>query len=114
MVVAEDGTRLKKIMEQERVFEFLAGLNPELDQRRKTVTRSGQVHQAATIDLKHFSTSLTHAEIPTAKPTHALYQITRKMIGHVMRKGGLYYLNTHWKIGDSIPKILLPPTILKS
>ena len=34
MVVAEDGTRLKKIMEQERVFELLAGLNPELDQVR--------------------------------------------------------------------------------
>ena len=34
MVVAEDTTRLKKIMEQERVFEFLAGLNPELDQVR--------------------------------------------------------------------------------
>ena len=34
MVVAKDTTRLKKIMEQERVFEFLAGLNPELDQVR--------------------------------------------------------------------------------
>ena len=34
MVVAKDTTRLKKIMEQERVFEFLVGLNPELDQVR--------------------------------------------------------------------------------
>ena len=31
MVVAKDTTRLKKIMEHERVFEFLVGLNPELD-----------------------------------------------------------------------------------
>ncbi|RVW24961.1 hypothetical protein CK203_079506 [Vitis vinifera] len=34
MVVAKDTTRLKKIMEQERVFELFAGLNPELDQVR--------------------------------------------------------------------------------
>ncbi|RVW90399.1 hypothetical protein CK203_045759 [Vitis vinifera] len=107
MVVAEDTTTLKKIMEQERVFEFLAGLNPELDQLGseggsnrggKPVTRSGQ---AATIDLD------TPAEIPTAKPPHALSskqdQITRRMIGHGERKGGLYYLNIHWKICDSIP-----------
>ncbi|RVX19452.1 hypothetical protein CK203_008624 [Vitis vinifera] len=75
MVIAEDTTRLKKIMEQERVFQFLVGLNLELEQvrvqtlgkeplpplrelggkggssRGKPVTRSGQVHQVATIDL---------------------------------------------------------------
>ena len=34
MVVAKDTTRLKKIMEQERVFEFLTSLNPELNQVR--------------------------------------------------------------------------------
>ena len=31
MVITEDTTKLKKIMEQERVFEFFTGLNPELD-----------------------------------------------------------------------------------
>ncbi|KAL6313107.1 hypothetical protein AAG906_018822 [Vitis piasezkii] len=118
MVVAEDGTRLKKIMEQERVFELLAGLNPELDQVRglpsirevyayvigkeshrvvmlggytpensalttagnfksmgsklgskggsnragKPVTRSGQAHQAATIDVSHENISPTEQE----------------------------------------------------
>ncbi|RVW35205.1 Retrovirus-related Pol polyprotein from transposon RE1 [Vitis vinifera] len=175
MVVAEDTTRLKKIMEQERVFEFLAGLNPELDQVRvqklgkeplpsirevyayvigeeshrdtlensalatagnfksmgskvegriqmikihfglgseggsnrggKPVTRSGQAHQAATIDLD------TPAEIPTAKTTSCSSskqdQIMRRMIGHGERKGGLYYLNIHWKICDSIPQALI-------
>ena len=34
MVVAKEATRLKKIMEQERVFEFLTSLNPELNQVR--------------------------------------------------------------------------------
>ena len=34
MVIAEDTTRLKKIMEQERVFQFLVGLNLELEQVR--------------------------------------------------------------------------------
>ena len=34
MVVVKDTTRLKKIIEQERVFEFLVGLNPELEQVR--------------------------------------------------------------------------------
>lgn len=44
MVVAEDGTRLKKIMEQERVFEFLAGLNPELDQVRVKILGKNLFH----------------------------------------------------------------------
>ena len=30
-----------------------------------------------------------------------------RMIGYGERKGGLYYLNTHWKIGDSIPQALI-------
>ena len=49
----------------------------------------------------------------TFTPSYCVFQdqITRKMIGHAVRKCRLYYLNTHWKIGDSIPKILLPPTI---
>ena len=29
------------------------------------------------------------------------------MIGHGKRKGGLYYLNTHWKICDSTPQALI-------
>ena len=44
MVVAEEGTRLKKIMEQERVFEFLAGLNPELDQVRVQILGKNLFH----------------------------------------------------------------------
>ncbi|RVX10384.1 hypothetical protein CK203_016053 [Vitis vinifera] len=34
------------------------------------------------------------------------FEITR-MIGHGERKGGLYYLNTHWKISDSIPQAFI-------
>ena len=44
----------------------------------------------------------------TFTPSHYVFQdqITR-MIGHGERKGGLYYLNTHWKISDSIPQAFI-------
>ncbi|RVW63709.1 hypothetical protein CK203_052781 [Vitis vinifera] len=179
MVVAKEATRLKKIMEQERVFEFLTSLNPELNQEAtpessalattgnfklmdqmnldgtpwqpqlgskggsnregKLVTRSGQVHQAATIDVSHENIPTTEPEpillskehyeklktllnqldkgvkIPTAKTAHALSskqdQNSGRMIEHGERKGGLYYLNTQWKICDSIPQALITTTI---
>ena len=44
MVVTEDGTRLKKIMEKERVFELLASLNPELDQVRVKILGKNLFH----------------------------------------------------------------------
>ena len=45
----------------------------------------------------------------TFTPSHCGFQdqIMRRMIGHGERKGGLYYLNIHWKICDSIPQALI-------
>ena len=46
MVVAKDATRLKKIMKQERVLEFLPGFNPELDQVRVQILGKNIFHPA--------------------------------------------------------------------
>ena len=45
----------------------------------------------------------------TFTPSHCVFQdqITRRMIWYAERKGALYYLNTHWKIGDSISQALI-------